>query len=286
MNASLDLSQLIESHKKDKSYCVQCYMDKCSASAKCSNPLKGKAAFKKLVKHLNDPLQVIELRREVGSDANKKKMEAHFTGMVPDGILKNGFIYTTCLFCYSGGSGWNTCKNSREGRVGTIDLGSGKKATFCYPDVKGVKHRIQIGLHINFICSSENTITWSFLESGSTPTSTADDFSKALQPPLLIEPAKKASPKWVALPKEHQATQEKEETLKENGTEITLLKKKIEDLSEAVQKKPSILSLTEQDKRMVNDAVIRENIALKAYIHLLQMKLAESDFTFGLTLSS
>ena len=70
----LDLAELIETQKKSKSYCIQCYMGKCGSSrggggsggsGVCPNPIRDDAEFKRLVKYLNDPLQINTIKKEM-----------------------------------------------------------------------------------------------------------------------------------------------------------------------------------------------------------------------------
>jgi hypothetical protein len=302
----LNLAQLIESQKRDKSYCVQCYMGKCSKSSKCGNLYKDGVGFKKLVKCLNDPLQIADVKREIVNDVALKKIRERFSGLIPNEILENGFIYTTCLFCYScGGSGWNKCKNTREGRTGTIETRDGRKVTFCYPDVKGVKHRIQIGLHMNFICSAsgDGGVSWNFLEDQSHPTPSVKSDSNATPTPT---PTPASLPKTIAddslLMSEQIAGDLRSSRTfgpcpkrvvsdpplpqkAEDPKEIDILKSKMEDLLHLLQEKPSMMVLSNEDKRSVNEKVIRENISLKAYIQLLLLKIQRmgsgDDFMMG-----
>ncbi len=321
----MDLAELIESQKSDKSYCVQCYMGKCgggngsgSGRAKCTNPLKGNASFKKLVKYLNDPLLIPNVRKKIVDDSllpsaplrgakkvvdNDKKIKEHlaFEEGCAQEILGNGLIYTTCLFCYSksgsgSGNGWNKCKNSKEGRCGKIDLGNGKYATFCYPDVKAVKHRIQIGLHINFVYQiQEDQISYQFLEDSAsiplsvpisspespTPLITTCDQSAQAQaykgePRLMTAPKSPIQPSWEIEDLQKVAgSRQDPEILHQLRSENEELKAKIEKIVDglSIVKSPSILSLSDEEKKSVNDRVMRENISLKAHIHLLMMAI-------------
>ncbi len=145
--------------------CVHCLMNKCEKSNKlCSN--KNNCNISKndihiLSKYVNDPLLIEDLENNI------KKMDIKIENFNNDDlkkntILKNGFMYTTCLFCLSKNS-WNICKNVKEGRFNNIQLENGTQITYCYPDIKNVKHRLQIGLHIDLNIENNN-ILYQFIE--------------------------------------------------------------------------------------------------------------------------
>lgn len=260
----LDLAELIETQKKSKSYCIQCYMGKCGSSrggggsggsGVCPNPKRDDAEFKRLVKYLNDPLQINSIKNDMAIET-KNDFTIRDQLMRSGGsseVIKNGLIYTTCLFCYSknSGNGWNQCKNSKEGRCGFFITKSGKKITYCYPDLKGIKHRIQIGIHINFIYDAKSgSINFDYLQD-------ADPDANGNKVPIsaILSP----SPSPSELP------------MIEKPTEIS--PKTYIDIP--VAPVISMISLTPEDKSRVNEAVLRENIALKAQIRLLQMSLSK-----------
>ena len=254
----LDLAELIETQKKSKSYCIQCYMGKCGSSrgggGVCPNPIRDDAEFKRLVKYLNDPLQIHTIKKDMAMAPEKGGViqEQLMSSGASSDVIKNGLIYTTCLFCYSknGGNGWNQCKNSKEGRCGSFVTKSGKKVTYCYPDLKSIKHRIQIGIHINFIYDAKaQSITFDYLQAHTEK-----------KPPTISD---------IMIPPSEQLITEKPT---EKSTEIP---QKIATLDLPVAPVITLISLTPEEKTRVNESVLRENIALKAQIRLLHMSLSK-----------
>ncbi len=139
------LSSYINSNK-----CVHCLMDKCGNKKSCLNE-NDKIFVKKISKYVNEPFLLKDLKESI----NEKNIK--IDNFENKDILKNGFIFTTCLFCLKNDNK-NVCKNVKEGRYGTYLLENGEKITYCYSDLKNVKHRIQIGLHIDFEFDKKNNL--------------------------------------------------------------------------------------------------------------------------------
>ncbi len=136
--------------------CVHCLMNKCSDKT-CTNKDSSKSnSLNILKKYVNNPLLITDLENNI------KKSNIKIDGYNKEDILKNGFMYTTCLFCLSKNS-WNICKNVKEGRFNTVTLENGTHITYCYPELKNVKHRIQIGLHIDLKVNNKD-ISYKFIE--------------------------------------------------------------------------------------------------------------------------
>ncbi len=133
--------------------CVHCLMNKCSNKT-CAN--KKCCEINVLPKYVNNPLLIDDLENNI------KKVNIKINDYNNQDILKNGFMYTTCLFCLSKNN-WNVCKNVKEGRFNTIILENGNEITYCYPELKNVKHRIQIGLHIDLKVDNHNNISYKFI---------------------------------------------------------------------------------------------------------------------------
>ena len=240
----------------------------------CPNPLRDNAEFKKLVKYLNDPLQINTIRKMVVTE-NEATIREHFMGECGAGsgssdVIKNGFIYTTCLFCYSknGGNGWNQCKNSREGRSGTLTLKDGNSITYCYPDIKSIKHRIQIGLHINFVHDAKTgSIHFDCLQNGNRNGNESINgrkdqkavFEDSSQSKSLVTVVQASVVPVPVAPVPVAPVPEKRPLI--SPSEIPV--------APAI----TLISLTSDEKSRVNEMVLKENIALKAHIRLLQMNL-------------
>ncbi len=147
------LSSYIQNHN-----CIHCLMNKCSNKS-CSNNNKNvdKKEINILSKYVNNPLLINDLENNI------KKIDIKIEGYNNEDILKNGFMFTTCLFCLSKNS-WNVCKNVKEGRFNKIITENNEQITYCYPELKNVKHRIQIGLHIDLKVINSKDISYKFIK--------------------------------------------------------------------------------------------------------------------------
>ena len=151
------LSSYIQNHN-----CLHCLMNKCineKNSKTCLNKNKrvNKNEVQILSKYVNNPLLINDIENKI------KKMNIKLKNYHNEDILKNGFMYTTCLFCLSKNN-WNVCKNVKEGRFNTVILENGTQITYCYPELNNVKHRIQIGLHIDLKVENNKDILYKFIE--------------------------------------------------------------------------------------------------------------------------
>lgn len=147
----INLSEYI----KKKSNCIHCLMDKCK-----NHKIAATDPIKVMSKYVNNPLLIKDVEEDM------KSCKIQITGYQNKDILKNGFMYTTCIFCILNQHQDFKCKNMREGRFGKCTTKDGKVITYCYPDLKSVKHRIQIGLHMDLSITfgtNDNNIKFEYL---------------------------------------------------------------------------------------------------------------------------
>ena len=118
--------------------CMHCVMDKCKNHKKSE-------VLKRFTTYINRPEVIPEVKERIAQS------QIHFgeVSRVERKILSNGFMFATCVFCHI--KKGVPCKNRREGRYQEVLCGdgSGKRFSYCYPDLGEVKHRIQIGLHLD-----------------------------------------------------------------------------------------------------------------------------------------
>ncbi len=145
------LSKLLENGNKSNC-CIHCLMDKCQEKEHSNKSDDSKL----LIKYINNPSLIPQIKKDLSYFRFENKN-------LDEKIKKNDFIFTTCLFCFSKDNNqYGCCKNSREGRSGSFIVNN-KEIHYCYPDLKNVKHRLHIGLHIDFSID-DNKISYSYIQ--------------------------------------------------------------------------------------------------------------------------
>ncbi len=271
----------LSDYVENKSNCIHCIMDKCSNKAHHkSNEIKKMSAY------VNNPLLKEEIQTSI-SEYNDFIMNE--LGNCDKKILSNGLMYTTCLFCFSK-KNYGKCKNAKEGRCGTCTLKNGEKVQFCYPDLKGVKHRIQIGLHIDFAIDSSGKVLHQYVHHKN-KVQKSDQQIEVVQK-NMNEVETDSSPYLHALKKSQNQIHNKNDEVSENkNDEVSENKNKSEELNKKefydknefqekyieLQKKyheenEVVKKIYERSKANMNS---KESISLRAHIEYLQMKLQE-----------
>lgn len=241
----------------NKNNCVHCIMDKCS-----NKEHKKDIHMKCITKYVNNPLMIDDLKRSI---ENCNIVIHDFNN---ENILKNGFMYTTCLFCLSKKSNGYKCKNVKEGRFGTCKLNNGTIVTYCYPELKNVKHRIQIGLHVDLFINEKNEVKYEFL--GSSKEEEVKE-KKVISYKEIVKNNSKEEivSKEVCIEKSSEDKNEYKDLYEK-------LYKEYETILDENRKLQNIYKTNHYPQNQVNSDnkhILLENISLKAHIDYLQMKM-------------
>ncbi len=251
---------MLSSYIQNKN-CVHCLMNKCfknNNNKVCSNNNKkiNKNDVDLFAKYVNNPFLFTELEKNI------KNVDIKINNFDNKEILKNGFMITTCLFCLSKNN-WNVCKNVKEGRFNTITLND-TNITYCYPELKNVKHRIQIGLHMDLKIEN-NSISYDFIENNKIENNKIENKN-------LINNIKENEDKSDILSKVSYVNVVKnKEVLNENKNIVDNIK--YQQLYQKYEKlKDKYIFLQNSNKK--NNVEIK-NISLNAQLHLLNMEINE-----------
>jgi hypothetical protein len=269
----------------NKNNCVHCIMDKCS-----NKDHKKDENMRKITKYVNNPLMIDELKNSI------EKSNICVNGFDDQNILKNGFMYTTCLFCLSKKSNGYKCKNVKECRYGTCTLENGDVLTYCYPELKNVKHRIQIGLHIDLYMNQKNQVDYIYLGSK----------EKKREEEVIFEKPKIISYKEIVKTQKENNNQNNSkkniviqksnniETNDDSESEQSARSVRIDDIETSNKYKDLYEELYKDYEKVVNEniqlqniyknsidyknhnieqRIVLENISLKTHINYLQMKM-------------
>ncbi len=257
---SFQLSEFVADSKN----CVHCLMNKCVNKSHHTD-----ANIKKMSSYVNNPCLLDQVQKDVEECASQIRI----SDFHDEKILKNGFIYTTCLFCFFKKNQLQ-CKNMKEGRFGKCILRNGTTITYCYPELKNVKHRIQIGIHLDLMISTKGDLTHSYLGKKENTKSYASSFKEGKKVVKnKVEEKEKVEEKIMVEEKEEKEEKVEEKIMVEEG--INIYKDMYEKLYKDVYESGTFLKAdtfsTRKDES--SKSLLLENISLKAHIQYLHMKI-------------
>jgi hypothetical protein len=214
------------------------------------------ANIKKISSYVNNPCLLNQVQKDVEECASQIKISDFNNNK----ILKNGFIYTTCIFCFFKKNQLQ-CKNMKEGRFGKCVLRDGTTITYCYPELKNVKHRIQIGIHLDLMIGANGDVSHSYLGNIK-----KKSWKEKVEEKKVEE--KKVEEKKVEEKKVEKEKVEKEKVEEKSGILNEFYKDLYEKLYEEMYKKRVI-----EKEELGSSQLLLENISLKSHIEYLHMKM-------------
>jgi hypothetical protein len=164
----------------------------------------------------------------------------------------------------------------KEGRFGKCVLRDGTTITYCYPELKNVKHRIQIGIHLDLMIGANGDVSHSYLGNIKKKSWKEKVEEKKVEEKKVEEKKveekkveeKKVEEKKVEKEKVEKEKVEKEKVEEKSGILNEFYKDLYEKLYEEMYKKRVI-----EKEELGSSQLLLENISLKSHIEYLHMKM-------------